>query len=434
MNMYEIIEKKKLDIPLTKEEIYYFVNGYTKDEIKDYQVSALLMAIYFNGLSLEETYYLTEAMINSGDVIDLSKINGIKVDKHSTGGVGDTTTLVVGPLVASCGVPFAKMSGRGLGHTGGTLDKLESIKGFNVELSIEEFIENTNKIKISICGQTGEVTPADKKLYALRDATATVDNLSLISSSILSKKIAVGADALILDVKVGSGAFMKTVEDAEKLSNMMVSLGKKFNRNTMAVITNMNEPLGYAVGNSLEVIEAVNTLSGKGPKDLTELCLSISSKLLLLAGKVTREIDARKLVEENLKNGAALEKFKELVIAQGGDVTYIEDTSKFKISKIKKDIFANKDGYIKSINALEIGEASKNLGAGRETKESQIDLGAGILLNKKIDEYVKSGDLLATIYTEKENIINEISNDVLKSFEIGEKNKDPYKLIIKEIE
>ncbi|SHG98127.1 pyrimidine-nucleoside phosphorylase [Anaerosphaera aminiphila DSM 21120] len=434
MNMYEIIEEKKLSKNLSKEEIDYFIKGYTNGEIPDYQVSALLMAIYFNGLNTEETYYLTDAMVNSGDRIDLSAIDGIKVDKHSTGGVGDTTTLVVGPLVASCGVPFAKMSGRGLGHTGGTIDKLESIPGMNIDLSIAEFIENANAIKIAICGQTGDITPADKKLYALRDATATVDNVSLISSSILSKKIAVGADALILDVKTGSGAFMKTLEEARELSKMMVDLGHKFNRKTVALITNMDEPLGYAVGNALEVIEAINTLRGEGPRDLIELCLNLSSKLLVLSGKFNSEIEARKLLNENISAGLGLEKFKEFVSMQGGDISYINDLSKFELSSIKREIYSNSEGYVKKIDALEIGEVSKNLGAGRETKDSSIDLGAGILLNKKIDDFVKVGDLLATVYTEKESEIERAKNTILSAYKIGEENKDEYKLVLDEID
>lgn len=434
MNIYDIIEKKKNSLELTKEEIAFVVDGYTKNIIPDYQMSALLMAICIRGLNIEETYNLTDSMLHSGDTIDLSKIDGIKVDKHSTGGVGDTTSLVLGPLVASCGVPFAKMSGRGLGHTGGTLDKLESIPGMNINLSIDEFIENTNKIKMAITGQTGDVTPADKKIYALRDTTATVNNPSLISSSIMSKKIAVGADALILDVKVGSGAFMKDVDSAEELSKMMVELGNKFGRKTVAIITNMDEPLGFAVGNSLEVIEAIDTLKGEGPKDLTELCLVLGSKLLVLGKVSSSEEKARKLLEEKIKNGEALNKFKEFVKLQGGDTSYIEDTSKFKLSSIKEEVYSLEEGYIRKIDALGIGEASKNLGAGRETKDSILDLGSGIILNKKIDEFVKKGDLIATIYTEKESEIKNVKEMIQNSYKIGDKNEKPYKLIIEEID
>ncbi|WP_036729317.1 pyrimidine-nucleoside phosphorylase [Peptoniphilus mikwangii] len=434
MNIYDIIEKKKQSLELNKEEIEYFINGYTNGTIPDYQISALLMAIYFRGLNIEETYYLTNAMINSGDTIDLSPIDGIKVDKHSTGGVGDTTSLILGPLVASCGVPFAKMSGRGLGHTGGTLDKLESIPGMSIDLSIEKFINNTNKIKMAICGQTSDITPADKKLYALRDTTATVDNVSLISSSIMSKKIAVGADCLVLDVKVGSGAFMKNVEDARELSKMMVDLGEKFNRKTVAVITNMDEPLGLAVGNSLEVIEAIDTLKGRGPKDLEDLCISLGAKLLVLANKCNDEKSARILLEENIKNGLAFEKFREFIEMQGGDVSYVDDTSKFKLSSIKREVFSEKSGYVTKIDALEIGEISKNLGAGRETKESEIDLGAGIVLNKKIDDYVEAGDLLATIYTERKEQIDKAVAGIKEAYKLGEKNSKAYKIIIEEIQ
>lgn len=434
MNIYDIIEKKKNSEVLSKDEIEYFVEGYTKGTIPDYQMSALLMAITIRGLNLDETYNLTNAMLHSGDTIDLSEIEGIKVDKHSTGGVGDTTSLVLGPLVASCNVPFAKMSGRGLGHTGGTLDKLESIPGMDINIPIDKFIKNTNEIKMAICGQTGDVTPADKKIYALRDTTATVNNVSLISSSIMSKKIAVGADALILDVKVGSGAFMKSVEDAEELSKMMVELGHKFGRRTVALITNMDEPLGFAIGNSLEVIEAIDTLKGNGPEDLTNLCLVLGAKLLVLGKRCENEKEARELLEEKIKNGEALNKFKEFVSLQGGDASYVDDTSKFKLSSIKKEVYSNEEGYVKSINALGIGEASKDLGAGRETIDSVLDLGAGIILNKKIDDFVKKGDLLATIYTEKNEEIESVTKMIQDSYNIGEKNKEPYKLIIEEIE
>lgn len=429
MNTYDIIEKKKNGEVLTSEEIKYIVQGYTDSIIPDYQVSALLMAICLKGMNVEETFELTNAMINSGNTIDLLAIEGKKVDKHSTGGVGDTTTLVLGPLVASCGIPFAKMSGRGLGHTGGTLDKLESIPGLSIDLTIDEFIKNTNEIKIAICGQTTDVTPADKKLYALRDTTATVNNVSLISSSIMSKKIAVGADCLVLDVKVGSGAFMKTLEDAVELSEMMVNLGEKFGRNTQAVITNMNQPLGKAVGNSLEVIEAINTLQGKGPQDLYELSLEVAEKLLVVSGHSNTESEARALLEEKIKSGEAFEKFKEFVKLQGGDVSYLEDTSKFELSPEYK-VYSSEEGYVSGIDALEIGDASKNLGAGRETKESTLDLGAGILLNKKIGDYVEKGELIATLYSNKSNI-DEVTAQVLNAFKISKEKVNPDKLILK---
>ncbi|MBL7574946.1 pyrimidine-nucleoside phosphorylase [Peptoniphilus asaccharolyticus DSM 20463] len=431
MNTYEIIEKKKEGQKLSAEEIKYIVDGYTNGNIPDYQVSALLMAICLKGMDVDETFNLTNSMIESGNTIDLSKIEGKKVDKHSTGGVGDTTTLVLGPLVASCGIPFAKMSGRGLGHTGGTLDKLESIPGLSIDLDIDKFIENTNKIKIAICGQTTDVTPADKKLYALRDTTATVNDVSLISSSIMSKKIAVGADCLVLDVKVGSGAFMKTVEDAVELSEMMVNLGEKAGKNTQAVITNMNQPLGRAVGNSLEVIEAINTLRGEGPEDLYELSMELAEKLLLVSGHSKTEGEARAILEEKIASGEAFNKLKELVQLQGGDVSYIEDVSKFELSP-KFELVSEVDGYVKGIDALGIGEASKNLGAGRETKESELDLGAGILLNKKIGDKVSKGELLATLYTKKENA-EEIKAEVLKAFEFSNQEVGADKLILKVI-
>ncbi len=432
--MYEIIEKKKHGIELSKEEIYEFVEGYTKGIIPDYQASALLMAIYFKGLSLDETYYLTEAMLYSGETIELSGIKGVIVDKHSTGGVGDTTTLILGPLVASCCGNFAKMSGRGLGHTGGTLDKLESIPGFNINLSIDEFIQYTNNIRIAISGQTEEVTPADKLLYALRDATATVDNVSLICASIMSKKIAVGSDALILDVKVGSGAFMKDLESATELSELMVNLGHKFNRPTKAVITNMEQPLGNAIGNSLEVIEAIETLKGNGPKDLEELCLNLGAKLLVLAKVAKTEEDGRKRLVESIENGRGIAKFKELVENQGGDSSYIDDTSKFKLSDHVVEVRAKKTGYITKLDALSFGEAARDLGAGRETKESSIDLGAGILLNKKLSHSVSEGEVLYTIYTNREEAISKVVENLESVIEISDKNIEEPELIFKEIE
>jgi pyrimidine-nucleoside phosphorylase len=321
--MYDIIEKKRDGFPLNTKEISFFVKNYTEGNIPDYQASALLMAIFFNKMNEDETLDLTRAMIESGESVDLSSIKGIKVDKHSTGGVGDTTTLVLGPMIAACGVPFVKMSGRGLGHTGGTLDKLESIKNFNVNLSKEDFVSNTNHINISICSQTANITPADKKLYALRDVTATVDNLSLIASSIMSKKLAIKSDAIVLDVKVGSGAFMKDLQHAKELAGLMVNLGNKYGRKTVAIVTNMDEPLGNAIGNALEVKEAIDTLQGKGPEDLYELCLVLGSKLLVLAERVDNELEARKLLKETISSKAAFNKLIEMVKEQGGDVDYI---------------------------------------------------------------------------------------------------------------
>ncbi|NLY20605.1 MAG: pyrimidine-nucleoside phosphorylase [Tissierellia bacterium] len=433
MNMYDIIEKKRDFHKLSKEEIEYVVNGYVDGSIPDYQVAAFLMAVFLNKFDIDETFYLTDAFIDSGHTIDLSEIKGIKVDKHSTGGVGDKTTLVLGPMVAACGVPFVKMSGRGLGHTGGTLDKLESIKGFDFEISIEEFIKNANEIGMVIASQTGDVTPADKKFYALRDTTATVDNLSLISSSIMSKKLATGADGIVLDVKVGSGAFMKNIEDAEELSHLMIKLGEKYNRETMAVISNMEQPLGLAVGNSLEVIEAIETLRGNGPEDLVELCYRIGTKLLLIAKVAKTDEEAHKMLEETISSGSALEKLKEVVVEQKGDVRYIDDYTLFPISKNVHEIKAKESGYIKSLNALAIGKISQSLGAGRETMETELDLGAGVLLNKKIDDYVEKGELIATLYTNKEDV-NEAIEHFYEIVEIGEKNPVPQKIVLKEID
>jgi pyrimidine-nucleoside phosphorylase len=433
VNIIDIIEKKKHSEELSEEEIKYLIDNYVNGNIPDYQMSALLMAIYFNKLNIDETYFLTKSMVLSGETIKLDKVKGIKVDKHSTGGVGDSVTLVLGPLMASVGLVFAKMSGRGLGHTGGTLDKLESIPGFNISLTDEEFINNLNESHIAVIGQTADIVPADKLLYALRDATATVDNVSLISSSILSKKIALANDALVLDVKVGKGAFMKDVESATELSKLMVELGKKFNRKTKAIITNMNEPLGKAIGNSLEVIEAIETLRGEGPKALEEISVTIGSKLMHMCGKTEDEEEAKNILHENLRNGKAIEKFKEMVKLQGGDISYIDNTKKFELSKIKCEIYSNESGYVKEIDALEIGIASRDLGAGRLTKEDKLDLGAGILLNKKIGDYVNEGELLATLYTNKEDVVKDVAKRIEDAFSFSD-DKENYELILKEID
>jgi pyrimidine-nucleoside phosphorylase len=433
VNIIDIIEKKKHSEELSEEEIKYLIDNYVNGNIPDYQMSALLMAIYFNKLNIDETYFLTKSMVLSGETIKLDKVKGIKVDKHSTGGVGDSVTLVLGPLMASVGLVFAKMSGRGLGHTGGTLDKLESIPGFNISLTDEEFINNLNESHIAVIGQTADIVPADKLLYALRDATATVDNVSLISSSILSKKIALANDALVLDVKVGKGAFMKDVESATELSKLMVELGKKFNRKTKAIITNMNEPLGKAIGNSLEVIEAIETLRGEGPKALEEISVTIGSKLMHMCGKTEDEEEAKNILHENLRNGKAIEKFKEMVKLQGGDISYIDNTKKFELSKIKCEIYSNESGYVKEIDALEIGIASRDLGAGRLTKEDKLDLGAGILLNKKIGDYVNEGELLATLYTNKEDVVKDVAKRIEDAFSFSD-DKENYEIILKEID
>ena len=433
MNFLDIIQKKKENKALSEEEIKFFIENYVKGEIPDYQVSAFLMAVYFNKLNLDETYYLTKAMIDSGDRVDLSEVPGSKVDKHSTGGVGDTVTLVLGPLLASVGLVFAKMSGRGLGHTGGTLDKLESIPGFNINIGGKEFVEILKKSNIAVIGQTENIVPADKLLYALRDATATVDNVSLIASSILSKKIALGTDALVLDVKVGSGAFMKDVPSAVELSELMVNLGKKFGRNTKAIITSMNEPLGDAIGNSLEVIEAINILKGKKSGHLKEIALRIGSKLMIMEGLAKTEDEARKVLEGKISDGSAIEKFKEMVELQGGDPSYIDDTDKFKKSSIIKDIVSEESGFVKSIEAIEIGIASRDLGAGRHKKDDVLDLSAGIYLHKKVGDFVEKGEKIATIYTEKEKEVGGAIDRIKAAYAFSGKREE-YKLIIEEID
>lgn len=419
MRMYDIILKKRKGLELSTEEIEFFVNGFTKGEVPDYQASALLMAIFFNKMNKRETADLTMAMVNSGDKIDLSSINGVKVDKHSTGGVGDKTSICLTPLVASLGVPVAKMSGRGLGHTGGTIDKLEAFNGFSVELSEETFINNSNTIGIALTGQTGNIAPADKKIYALRDVTATVDNMSLIASSIMSKKIASGADAIVLDVKVGDGAFMKTPEDAKALAREMVDIGSSIGRKTIGVISDMDQPLGYAIGNSLEVKEAIELLKGNGPKDLLELTLTLGS-YMLVCGKTARNFEEGKsLLLENINNGKGLEKLKEFVKAQGGDASLIDDTDKFPKAKYVVEVKAAQSGVISKINAEAFGLIAMELGAGRETKESIIDLSVGIVLNKKRGEVVKEGDILAYIHSNDESNIEKAKNDIIKNMIIS---------------
>lgn len=434
MRMYDIIKKKRDGHALTTEEINYFVENYTKDNIPDYQASALLMAIYFNKMDKRETLDLTRAMVKSGDTFDLSNINGIKVDKHSTGGVGDSVTLILGPMVAACGVPFVKMSGRGLGHTGGTLDKLEAIKGFRVALSNEEFVNNTNDINISICSQTGNITPADKKLYALRDVTATVENLSLIAGSIMSKKLAIESDAIILDVKVGSGAFMKNLDDAIDLANEMVSIGNSYGRKTIALVTNMDEPLGKAVGNALEVKEAIETLKGNGPDDLFELCLVLGSKLLVLAQKSKDEIEARAMLIDAVNTGKAFEKLVEMVRHQGGDISYVENPDLLPKAKYIVEVKSKDSGYVKSINAEDVGKAALALGAGRETITSILDLSVGVVLNKKVDDIVEIGEVLAYIHTNDLDKVKDIQEELLNVFIIGTKNTVQKQLIYKEID
>ncbi len=404
MRMVDLIEKKRDGFELSAEEIDFIIKGYTDNSIPDYQISALTMAIYFKGMSERERADLTMAMVKSGDQIDLSKIEGIKVDKHSTGGVGDTTTLVLGPLVAAVGVPVAKMSGRGLGHTGGTIDKLEAVKGFHVEIDNEQFIHLVNKNKLAVIGQSGNLTPADKKLYALRDVTATVDSIPLIASSIMSKKIAAGADAIVLDVKTGAGAFMKTLEDSRELAKAMVRIGNNVGRRTMAVISDMSQPLGYAIGNALEVQEAIDTLKGQGPKDLTELCLTLGSHMVYLAGKANTLEEARNLLEKAIQDGSALEAFRVFLSSQGGDASVVDDPARLPQAKYKYELEAKEDGYLSEMVADEIGTAAMLLGAGRATKESQIDLAVGLLLRKKIGDKVEKGESLLTIHSNFENV------------------------------
>ncbi len=406
MRMVDIIEKKREGKELTKEEIRFFVNGYTEGTVPDYQVSALLMAIYFQDMTDAERAELTMAMVESGDQIDLAGIEGVKVDKHSTGGVGDTTTLPLAAMVAAVGVPVAKMSGRGLGHTGGTIDKLEAIKGFHVELTSEEFVKQVNELGMAVIGQSGNLTPADKKLYALRDVTATVSSIPLIASSIMSKKIAAGADAIVLDVKTGDGAFMKTVEDSKRLAEAMVKIGNSVGRNTMAIISDMSQPLGYAIGNALEVQEAIDTLKGNGPEDLNELCYTLGAQMVVLGGKAKTIEEARKMLEEVVANGAALEVLKKFIAAQGGDASVVDEPSRLPQAKYVSEVVAKEAGYIAKIEADDIGTAAMLLGAGRATKESEIDLAVGLVLRKKVGEYVEAGESIVTVHANTENIDN----------------------------
>lgn len=398
MRMYDLIMKKRNGGQLTKEEIEFMVKGFTAGEIPDYQMSAMMMAIYFVGMNTEETLHLTMAMANSGDMLDLSAIEGIKVDKHSTGGVGDKTSLALAPMVAACGIKVAKMSGRGLGHTGGTIDKLESFPGFSTEITEERFIHNVNTIGIAIMGQTADLAPADKKLYALRDVTATVDNMSLIASSIMSKKLASGADAIVLDVKTGSGAFMKKEQDALALAQEMTAIGNNAGRKTAAVISDMDQPLGFAVGNALEVKEAIDTLKGNGPADFVELCLALGSRMVVAGGKAKDTREAEKMLKQVIADGSALEKLKQFVEAQGGDVRAISDTDLLPQAKYREEILSLEEGYVKHIVCDEVGICSLMLGGGRETKESSIDLSVGLVLKKKVGDYVRKGEALAVIH------------------------------------
>ncbi len=429
MRVVDIIEKKKHGFILNKDEIHYIIDGYVKDLIPDYQISALLMAICFQGLNDEEQVYLTKEMLESGEQIDLSAIDGVCVDKHSTGGVGDKTTLVVGPILASCGLKLAKMSGRGLGHTGGTLDKLESIKGFNINIDSESFYKQVREISLAVIGQTKNITPADKKLYALRDVTATVDNIGLIASSIMSKKLASGAHSIILDVKVGEGAFMKNIEEATVLAKAMVNIGRSYGRDMVAVLSNMSEPLGNMVGNSLEVIEAIETLKGNGPETFKNFCLELVAELLIETKVVHTKQEALALANSKIENGEALEKFKQMVDYQCGDSRVIDDYSLFPQAQSKISVLATQSGYIKELDALEIGIGAMLLGAGRENKQDVIDFAVGVELKKKVGDYVEVGTPLAILYSNGKNE-KQAYNKVLNAFQVSKDYVEKRKLIL----
>ncbi|KZE66309.1 thymidine phosphorylase [Fictibacillus phosphorivorans] len=432
MRMVDLIQKKRDGKELTKVEIDYIIQNYTNGEIPDYQMSAFAMAVYFKDMTTEERANFTMAMVESGDQIDLSAIEGIKVDKHSTGGVGDTTTLVLAPLVAALGVPVAKMSGRGLGHTGGTIDKLEAVPGFHVEIDNQQFIDLVNKNKLAVIGQSGNLTPADKKLYGLRDVTATVNSIPLIASSIMSKKIAAGADAIVLDVKTGAGAFMKTPEEAEELANAMVKIGNAVGRNTMAVISDMSQPLGFAIGNALEIKEAIDTLNGKGPKDLEELCLTLGSHMVYLAKKADSLEQAREMLQEVIASGKALETLKVFLKAQGGDESVVDHPENLPQAAHTFELAAEEDGYVSEIIADEIGTAAMILGAGRATKESEIDLAVGLMLNKKVGDSVAKGDSLVTIYSNTENV-EDVKKRIRDAYTISKDAVEAPPLVYKEI-
>lgn len=418
LRMYDVIEKKRDGFELSSAEINYIIENYTNGSIPDYQMSALLMAIYFKGMTNEESAALTMAIVNSGNIADLSRIEGIKVDKHSTGGVGDTTTLILAPLVASAGVVVPKMSGRGLGHTGGTIDKLESIHGFHVEITNDRFVELVNKNHLAIIGQSENLAPADKLLYSLRDVTATVSSIPLISSSIMSKKIASGADAIVLDVKTGSGAFMKTKEDAKRLAKSMVEIGKRVGKKTVAIISNMEQPLGFAIGNALEVEEAIATLKGQGPKDLTELSIELGSHMVVLANKAKTFAEAKEILIENIRSGKALNVFQTFIKAQGGDERIVQDPTLLPQANFQIPIYARSTGFITRLTADQIGKAAMMLGAGRQTKDSIIDLAVGIELHKKIGDEIKKGDVLFTVHSNKQDV-SQIKRMLDTSFEIG---------------
>ena len=431
--MYDLIEKKKNGEELTKEEIEFIVQGYTDGSIYDYQMSAFLMAVYFQGMTKQETFELTMAMEASGDTLDLSEIKGVKVDKHSTGGVGDKTTLVLAPMIAALDVPVAKMSGRGLGHTGGTIDKLEAFPGFLTSLPEETFIQNVNEHKIAVAGQTKNLAPADKKIYALRDATACVDSIPLIASSIMSKKLASGADGICLDVKVGSGAFMKNEADAQCLAKTMVDIGASANKKVVAVLTNMDEPLGNAVGNTLEVMEAIDSLKGNGPKDLMEVVFALGSQMLLMAGRASSEEEANKLLQSTIDSGSAYNKFKEFVKIQGGNPEDVDHMESLLSAKVVSDVVALKDGYVAKIEAEQIGHASMIMGGGRASKEDDIDLSVGIILRKKVGDFVKANEPIATVYANDSSLWEKAKEEILDSYQFSDTKTQGKPMVIKTI-
>lgn len=429
--MYDLIEKKKKKEELTKEELTFIVDGYTKGDICDYQMSAFLMAVYFQGMTDKETYDFTMAMKNSGDVMDLSKISGMKVDKHSTGGVGDKTTLVLAPMIAALGIPMAKMSGRGLGHTGGTIDKLESFPGFLTSISEERFISNVNQYKIAVAGQTKNLAPADKKIYALRDATACVDSIPLIASSIMSKKLASGADGICLDVKVGSGAFMKNEDDAVKLADAMIQIGKSADKKMVAVLTNMDEPLGNAVGNILEVMEAVDSLQGKGPKDFMEVVYALGTQILLMANKCDSPKEAKELLESTITSKSAYEKFCEFVEIQGGHKEDVEHISSLLKVKVKQEVTLEEAGFVSRIEAEKIGHAVMLMGGGRASKEDEIDLSVGVILHKKVGNKVEKGESIATVYANDEALCNTAINEIKEAYGLSDTTVKKPDMILK---
>ena len=435
MRMVDLIIKKRQGEALSREEIAFWIDGYVNGIIPDYQTSAMCMAILFKGMSEEEVINLTDLMEHSGETLDLSNLKGVKVDKHSTGGVGDKTSLVLGPMVAACGATLAKLSGRGLGHTGGTLDKLESIPGFNIAINGERFAKQVNSIGICIAGQTQSLVPADKKMYALRDVTGTVESIPLIAASVMSKKLAAGTDAILLDVTLGNGAFMKDINQARTLAKLMVKIGNGLKRDTRAVLSNMNEPLGLAVGNALEVKEAIAALHGEGPEDLMELCYTSGSVMLEQAHLCKDQAEGRLMLEKCVKDGSAFNKFVEMVRAQDGDVEYILHPEKFQLAKNIIPIYAKEEGYVKSIDALEIGLSSMTLGGGRETLDDIIDMSAGIMLNKKVGDYVKEGEVLCYLHSNKNvTLINRVAKNVFNAFVVSKEFVEKPKVILEIIQ